>query len=270
VVAVPAQVPTDKRIPGRYPPMAVASILGGTRSPVAVRPDPAKPGRYSPLRATLYLGWDGNQTARQRYDFPFGSQIYLQTAEQRASNDTGAMITILPPPPSPPIIPIAADSPTASSALPPELLAAGGLRNAPHAAPGASTSPTAGRCFCEQGVAGNMHIDAFVPHEALDPLDLPPAEGGVAYLGRVRLSPIDDGSNRTVLADHWMKWAFHFLVDADPASPSYMLPLRLYGHLGVRQIFHGWMLGDPAIDKPDVWTIPDGCQLLAKACHAFK
>lgn len=65
------------------------------------------------------------------------------------------------------------------------------------------------------------------------------------------------------------RWAFHFLVDADPTSPSYRLPLRLYGHLGVRQVFHGWQLGDPQAAKPDVWTIPKHCLLLAKACHAF-
>ena len=52
-------------------------------------------------------------------------------------------------------------------------------------------------------------------------------------------------------------------------SASYGLPLRLYGHLGVRQVFHGWRLGDPSVAKPDVWTIPKGCLLLAKACHEF-
>jgi len=107
--------------------------------------------------------------------------------------------------------------------------------------------------------------------QALDPLQLPPEEGGLAYLGRVRLSPIDDPSapNRTVLADHWLKWAFHFLVDADPASPSLGLPLRLYGHLGVRQIFSNWRVGDPTKEKPDVWRVPAGCKLLAEACKEF-
>ena len=80
---------------------------------------------------------------------------------------------------------------------------------------------------------------------------------------------VDDGRNVTVVADHWMKWAFHFLVDADPQSPSFKLPLRLYGSLGVRQVFHGWSVGDPSVAKPDVWTIPKGCALLARACHEF-
>ena len=98
---------------------------------------------------------------------------------------------------------------------------------------------------------------------------VPPEQGGLAYLGRVRLDPVDDGRNVTVVADHWMKWAFHFLVDADPQSPSFKLPLRLYGSLGVRQVFHGWSVGDPSVAKPDVWTIPKGCALLARACHEF-
>ena len=36
--------------------MASASLRGGTRSPVAVRPD--VPGNYSKLNGTLFLGWD--------------------------------------------------------------------------------------------------------------------------------------------------------------------------------------------------------------------
>ena len=73
---------------------------------------------------------------------------------------------------------------------------------------------------------------------------MPPEQGGLAYLGRVRLDPVADGRNVTVVADHWMKWAFHFLVEADPQSPSFKLPLRLYGSLGVRQVFHGWSVGE--------------------------
>uniref|UniRef100_A0A7S3EW90 Uncharacterized protein n=1 Tax=Haptolina ericina TaxID=156174 RepID=A0A7S3EW90_9EUKA len=117
-----------------------------------------------------------------------------------------------------------------------------------------------------------MHVESFVAHEKLDPLDLPPEEGGLAYLGRIRLSPIDDGHrNRTVVADHWMKWAFHFLVDAEPQSPSYGLPVRLYGALGVRQIFSNWNLSDPATARPDVWRIPLGCHFHAAAaeCREF-
>jgi len=157
------------------------------------------------------------------------SQIYLQSAAQRQAGSPGAMVTVL------------------TRHLPGWL-----------------------GCFCQRAIAGNMHVDAFVPHESLDPLDLPPDKGGLAYLGRVTLAPIDDGcANRTVIADHWLKWAFHFLVDADPSSPSYGLPVRLYGTLGVRQIFSHWSLDEPALRRPDVWTIPKGCHLFADECREF-
>ena len=59
----------------------------------------------------------------------------------------------------------------------------------------------------------------------------------LAYLGRINVALDDGRSPPTVaIADHWMKWAFHFLVDASPSSPTYGLPLRLYGTLGVRQV----------------------------------
>mmetsp|Transcript_1977 Transcript_1977/g.6525 ORF Transcript_1977/g.6525 Transcript_1977/m.6525 type:complete len:490 (-) Transcript_1977:181-1650(-) len=227
-VASPTQVPPSARLPGRYPTEGRASVNGGTRSPVAVRPD--QPGSYAPMHATLYLGWSRG-AARQRYDFRSdkgvrtASQIYLQSGAQQRRNESGAMVTVV---------------------------------------------PAKGECVCDSAIAGNMHIDSFAA-DALDPLQLPPEEGGLAYLGRVRLSPIDDPSapNRTVLADHWLKWAFHFLVDADPASPSLGLPLRLYGHLGVRQIFSNWRVGDPTKEKPDVWRVPAGCKLLAEACKEF-
>ena len=60
-------------------------------------------------------------------------------------------------------------------------------------------------CICMDGIAGNMHIDSFTPHSPDDPLrDLPADQGGLDYLGRVAVT-LDAGSNRTVLADHYLK-----------------------------------------------------------------
>ena len=234
VVKAPDEVPPAARVPGRYPAVGSVHVDGGTRQPLAVQ-RPTKPGRYPSMDATLSLGWDANGTARQRYDFKHlvaginMAQIYLQSPAQRRAGSPGAMVTLIP-------------------GLPAWL----------------------GGCFCQTAIAGNMHVESFVAHEALDPLDLPPSEGGLAYLGRVRLDPIDDGhANRTVLADHWMKWAFHFLVDADPRSGTYGLPVRLFGALGVRQIFSAWDLSDPRDRRPDVWKIPAGCHYRAAECKEF-
>merc|ERR1712070_1106938 len=132
---------------------------------------------------------------------------------------------------------------------------------------GAMVSLEPGECVCEAGIAGNMHVDSFVEHEALDPLDLPANAGGLSYLGRIRLDPIDDGfGNRTVVADHWMKWAFHFLVDADPGSPSYGQPVRLYASGGARFVYSEWTVGDPRMQNPDLFNVPRHCISLTKFC----
>merc|ERR1719215_798778 len=133
-------------------------------------------------------------------------------------------------------------------------------------------STETGTCVCDASVAGNMHIRSFETSDPLDPLQLPPEEGGAIYLGRVRVH-LDGGvpeSNRTAVADHYMKWAFHFLVDADEASPSFGLPLRLYGPYGVRQVFDNWQLEDPSKARPDIWKMPAGCKVKAPACSVFE
>lgn len=133
-------------------------------------------------------------------------------------------------------------------------------------------SAASGKCVCEASIAGNMHVQSFEASDPLDPLRLPADQGGAAYLGRVRVQL--DGSvpqsNRTAVADHYMKWAFHFLVDAEESSPSFGLPLRLYGPYGVRQVFEGWRLGDPAQAKPEIWKMPAGCEVKAPACSVFE
>eukprot|EP00747_Dinoflagellata_sp_TGD_P206468 gnl/TRDRNA2_/TRDRNA2_80178_c0_seq1.p1 gnl/TRDRNA2_/TRDRNA2_80178_c0~~gnl/TRDRNA2_/TRDRNA2_80178_c0_seq1.p1 ORF type:complete len:511 (+),score=82.36 gnl/TRDRNA2_/TRDRNA2_80178_c0_seq1:40-1572(+) len=230
VVATPEHIPPAERVKPAYPSLGTAHITGDTRSPLAVRP--AGPGKYSAMDIQISLGWD-SAAARQRYDFRqeaggTASQIYLQTRGELRSRNATGITVTIVP------------------------------------------NGTTSTCVCEPSLAGNMHIDAFVAHERFDPLDLPASEGGVAYLGRVKLSPIDDanGTNRTVIADHYMKWAFHFLVDAS-ATSTRGKPLRLYGPYGVRQVFSDWNTTDPAIARPDVWDIPSDCELRSDECRDF-
>mmetsp|Transcript_92496 Transcript_92496/g.235149 ORF Transcript_92496/g.235149 Transcript_92496/m.235149 type:complete len:446 (-) Transcript_92496:77-1414(-) len=136
---------------------------------------------------------------------------------------------------------------------------------------GATMGIGGGKCECDRSIAGNMHIQSFDPEDPLDRLKLPANQGGAAYLGRVRVKL--DGShalsNGTAVADHYMNWAFHFLVDADEASPSFGLPLRLYGPYGVRQVFDSWVIGDPSKARPDIWQMPKGCAVKAPECSVF-
>merc|ERR1719161_3011767 len=78
-------------------------------------------------------------------------------------------------------------------------------------------------CTCDASIAGNMHIHSFQASDPLDPLKLPADKGGAAYLGRVRVTLDGDTplSRGWAIADHYLKWAFHFLVDANSSSPNF-------------------------------------------------
>jgi len=138
--------------------------------------------------------------------------------------------------------------------------------------PGATIGVFGEHCGCSKSIAGNFHACSFEANDTLDPLKLPGNEGGAAYLGRVRVTLDGEvpSSQRVAIADHFMKWAFHFLVDADKTSPTFGLPLRLYGAGGVRMLFDNWKVEDPAVARPDIWTLPKGCKATAPECDVFK
>lgn len=126
-------------------------------------------------------------------------------------------------------------------------------------------------CSCSASIAGLFHRNCFDSGDPLDPLKLPANEGGAAYLGRIKIKLDGDSklSSGEFTSDHYMKWAFHFLVDAAEHSPSFGLPLRLYGPTGVRQVFDSWSLEDPEKARPDIWRLPRGCNITAPACSIF-
>lgn len=137
--------------------------------------------------------------------------------------------------------------------------------------PGATIGAGGPSCECRASIAGLFHRNCFDPSDPLDPLKLSPQEGGSAYLGRIKVKLDGDSQagSGEFIADHYMKWAFHFLVDANSSSSSFGLPLRLYGPMGVRQVFENWNLEDPANARPDIWHLPRGCNVSAPACSLF-
>merc|ERR1712137_1082892 len=142
---------------------------------------------------------------------------------------------------------------------------------AKHMNVGATWGLFGGKCFCSKSIAGNFHAESFDADDPLDSLKLSASQGGAAYLGRIRVTLDGDvpDSQRVAIADHYMKWAFHFLVDADANSPSFGLPLRLYGSGGVRMVYDNWHIADPTIAEPKIWTIPKGCNITAPECSNF-
>lgn len=234
VVAQPEHVPESARPKPAFPSFGHASISGESRSPLAVRPD-GKKGKYPTVDSTISLAWDASM-ARHRYDFKkmlFGqpaAQIYLQSTGMLKSQNSTGVMVT--------------------------------IIGQEHHVPSL--------CICMAGIAGVMHIDSFVAHEEYDRIDLPPDEGGVKYLGRIKLAPIDGGEHQTVIADHYMKWAFHFLVDADTNSTGYGLPLRLYGPLGARFVYYNWTVGDPRMQNPDLFKIPKHCISTTSVCSELR
>eukprot|EP00927_Polykrikos_kofoidii_P060690 TRINITY_DN55616_c0_g1_i1.p1 TRINITY_DN55616_c0_g1~~TRINITY_DN55616_c0_g1_i1.p1 ORF type:complete len:509 (-),score=61.95 TRINITY_DN55616_c0_g1_i1:78-1604(-) len=117
-----------------------------------------------------------------------------------------------------------------------------------------------GKCTAKESLGGVLHLHSFALHDEWDVVNLPASEGGTQYLGRVKINPLDDGNNNhTVIADHYLKYGFHFLLDAEKSSKTYGLPLRTYIPFGVRQVFKGWNLEDPQIAEPDMWKMPKDC-----------
>lgn len=136
---------------------------------------------------------------------------------------------------------------------------------------GATWGVFGGKCMCAKSIAGNFHAESFDVDDPLDNLHVPANQGGAAYLGRVRVTLDGDYaiSQREAIADHYMKWVFHFLVDADEKSPTFGLPLRLYGSGGVRMVYDSWHIADPVIAEPDIWTLPKDCTITAPTCSNF-
>lgn len=136
---------------------------------------------------------------------------------------------------------------------------------------GATWGIFGGKCICSRSIAGNFHAESFDVEDPLDNLHLPAQQGGAAYLGRIRVTLDGDvaASQRVAIADHYMKWTFHFLVEADEKSPSFGLPLRLYGSGGVRMVYDSWHIADPVIAEPNIWTLPKGCKITVPECSNF-
>lgn len=229
VVELPENVPLSQRVPPVYPEMATASFAGEARSPLAVRINSSEPPGRYPSNNAQVYLGWDGEVARMRYEFKHDDGSAGASQIYLQTYDQMREMTET----------------------------------------GATATIAGPDCFCEASIAGIMHVGSFAPHEEFDPLDLPAEEGGSMYLGRVRVPAEDGAVDGVVVADHYMKWAFHFLIDAG-SGPSAGLPVRLYGPYGVRQVFSDWQLGDPTIGRPDVWTIPKGCVIRdEKACRQF-
>jgi len=271
------RLPVDKTHPGRErlrdctftadPPCGACEGLGGKRWG-------DDPEQMTPMKCEVLHGSQGKPTTRGHYP-------YLGKA--RMTGETRNPLQVYPKPGDPPgTYPningtIAMGDKDAVMRLRYDFIGMGSQisaqtkEQAKHMNVGATWGLFGGKCFCSKSIAGNFHAESFDADDPLDNIHLPASQGGAAYLGRIRVTLDGDvvESQREAIADHYMKWAFHFLVDADENSPSFGLPLRLYGSGGVRMLYDSWHIADPAIAEPGIWTMPEGCKVTAPECSIF-
>jgi len=227
VVAMAEEVPLADRAPHVYPMLGHSKMSGDARLPLEPPGNSTNVnGSYVPVDGDFYLGWDGVMGRHQyvrRSGSPVGGAnatvtlIALQSIEMIKSNSSAGVMGIV----------------SQSQA-----------------------DPTNKTCICLPGDAGVMHTQAFADVDPYDSVRLPASEGGLNYLGRVKVQL--DGQNHTTIADHYMKVFFNFLVGAEKGTPTYGKPILLYASLGNRFIYSDWVLGDPKItsNQPDLWKLP--------------
>jgi len=101
-----------------------------------------------------------------------------------------------------------------------------------------------GGCTCVADPVGVPDV----AHERTEGLDQ------MHYLGRIKLT-LDEHEKETVEVDHWANWFFHVFMDVDKTVPHYgKAPRRLASAYAGTAVYNNWVLADPKIADPTVWT----------------
>lgn len=74
------------------------------------------------------------------------------------------------------------------------------------------------------------------------------------YMGRIKL-PNLEYLNVPIELDHWASWFFHIFMDTNTSVPHYgKAPSRLSSAYAGTAVYANWIMEDPKIRDPDVWT----------------
>lgn len=203
VVKQPSEVAEADRVVPAFPDRFTVHQKGSDRL-VRTQNAGGKFAFYSQIRSTLWYDYPANaEVAKLRHDTFYDdgayhwlddglvTEVHFQTPEQRRSNITGPMISLLH-----------------------GLLGMGKF---------------AGGCTCLADPVGvptlgkdlvDGHLGAFTTGAVY----LGRIKMGVEYL-------VDGTYNtaKPMIVDHYMKWFLHLFMDADPSSPTFGLPVRFYG-----------------------------------------
>jgi len=108
-------------------------------------------------------------------------------------------------------------------------------------------------------------MPSFVPGGCTcmpDPVGVPDTQSyGVSkgmssmqYMGRIKL-PNLEYLNVPIELDHWANWFFHIFMDTNTSMPHYAkAPSRLASAYAGTAVYANWIMEDPKIKDPEVWT----------------
>jgi len=83
---------------------------------------------------------------------------------------------------------------------------------------------------------------------------VPEGGDGMEFLGRINIT-ISEHTGETVEVDHWANWFFHVFMDVDETVPHYgKAPRRLASAYAGTATYANWVLADPKLADPTVWT----------------
>jgi len=102
-----------------------------------------------------------------------------------------------------------------------------------------------GGCTCMPDPVGVPDTQATAPSAGMATMQ---------YMGRIRL-PSVEYLNVEMELDHWANWFFHIFMDTNKSVPHYAkAPSRLASAYAGTAVYANWIMEDPKIKDPEVWT----------------
>merc|ERR1719217_1967785 len=102
-----------------------------------------------------------------------------------------------------------------------------------------------GGCTCVPDPVGVPDTQALAPAVGLAKME---------YMGRIKLPEVEYLKQPMEL-DHWANWFFHIFMDTNKSVPHYgKAPSRLASAYAGTAVYANWIMEDPKIKDPEVWT----------------
>merc|ERR1719217_1505938 len=102
-----------------------------------------------------------------------------------------------------------------------------------------------GGCTCVPDPVGVPDTQALAPAVGLAKME---------YMGRIKLPEVEY-LKQPIELDHWANWFFHIFMDTNKSVPHYAkAPSRLASAYAGTAVYANWIMEDPKIKDPEVWS----------------